>query len=219
MATWRSFAVLIGSLCLLLGAACTAKAPIETLPQAAEEPLARLVIDLRDPEPFAAGHLPGALNIQLSWGQLRDRIVSYVPDRGQPLAVRASSTSDAEEAAAILLDLGYEDFVRVVPDTGEETATLPVMSAEDLADELRAAAPPIVLDIRSADEFAEGVIPGSIQIDQDHGPEALAGLDPNAHYAVICAGGWRSSQLATYMRNHGFVNVTNVIDGMWAWED
>lgn len=200
-------------------AACTAKAPIESLPADAEEPTQRLVIDVRDPEPFAAGHLPGALNIQLSWDQLRDRTPSYVPDRAQPLAIRAQDQDSAEQAAAILLDLGYEDFKRITPAPGDESATLPLMSAEELAGALKAPGAPILLDIRSAGEFADGVIPGAIQIDQDQGPAALEGLDPAGHYAVICAGGWRSSQLATYMRRHGFEDVTNVIDGMWAWEE
>ena len=184
-----------------------------------EEARERMVIDLREPGPFAEGHLPGALNIQLGWEQLRGRMRSYVPDQSQPLAIRANSQSEAEQAAAILIDLGYQDFARITPTPEEETATLPLMSAAELAKQLKAPEAPIVLDIRTPDEFAEGVIPGEILIDEDHGPEALGSLDPGGHYAIICAGGWRSSQLATYMRNHGFTNVTNVIDGMSAWQD
>lgn len=225
--------ILLNCLCSISGGlllvACTAKAPIETLPpstpepnpaeKASEQAPERLVIDLREPGPFAAGHLPGALNIQLGWDQLRGRMGAYVPDRTQPLALRANSQSEAEQAAAILLDLGYQDFARITPAPSEETATLPLMSAAELAKQLKAPLAPIVLDIRTPDEFAEGVIKGAVLIDEDHGPEALKGLDPKGHYAIICAGGWRSSQLATYMRNHGFTDVTNVIDGMSAWQD
>lgn len=202
-------------------AGCTAKAPIEDV-GVAEEAAERLVVDVRDPEPFAAGHLPGALNIQLTWDQLEDRMDAYVPDRSTPLAVRAASEEDAQVAAAILLELGYQDFKRIVPEPGDETATLPLMTAEELAQTLAAtpeATRPIVLDIRTAEEFEGGVIPGAIRIDQDAGPAAVADLDRTRTYAVICAGGWRSSQLATYMRREGFEDVTNVIDGMWAWDE
>jgi len=144
---------------------------------------------------------------------------SYVPDRAQPLFVRAESLSDAEKAAAILLDLGYRDFKRVEPAPGTETATLPLMKAAELAQRLAEPDAPTVLDIRTPEEFAGGVIPGAMRIDEDRGPEAVRGLDPHGHYAIICAGGWRSSQLATWMRNHGFDDVTNVVDGMSAWDD
>jgi len=213
--------LLVLGLTSLLLPACTAKAPIESVGPA-ERAVERLVIDVRDPEPFAAGHLPGALNIQLSWNQLEDRMAAYVPDRTTPLAVRAASEEDAQIAAAILLDLAYEDFKRIEPQPGDETATLPLMSADDLAQMLTdptGPEQPIVLDIRTAAEFEDGVIPGAIRIDQDAGPAAIADLDRTRTYAVICAGGWRSSQLATYMRREGFKDVTNVIDGMWAWDE
>ena len=44
-------------------------------------------------------------------------------------------------------------------------------------------------------------------------------LDPAKRYAVICEGGWRSSQLASWMRREGFGEVVNVIDGMAGYRD
>lgn len=204
------------ALLAVLSLACAAKAPIKTTSQLEPE---RLVLDVREPKAFAAGHLPGALNIQLGWDQLRWRTPSYVPDRAQPLAVRAASQSDAEKAAAILLELGYSDFQRIEPGLGEETETLPLMTSAELAKRLGGQNPPLVLDIRTEKEFAKGVIAGALRIDEDQGPEAVRGLDPAGHYAIICAEGWRSSQLATWMRLQGFTDVTNVIDGMEGWDD
>ncbi len=66
------------ALLAVLSLACAAKAPIKTTSQLEPE---RLVLDVREPKAFAAGHLPGALNIQLGWDQLRWRTPSYVPDR------------------------------------------------------------------------------------------------------------------------------------------
>jgi len=217
---WLGLALaLFGAAC----ASCTEKAPIESVgggaADASAEAVERLVIDVRLPDAFAAGHLPGALNIQLGWGQLEGRTRSYVPDLAQPLFVRADSQSDAEESAAILRDLGYKDYKRIEPAPGEETETLPVMTAAELQAELAQPGAPVVLDIRTPSEFDDGVIDGAMQIDEDEGPVSVKDLDPNGHYAIICAGGWRSSQLATWMQNHGFTDVTNVIDGMSAWYD
>lgn len=177
---------------------------------------ARLVIDVREPALFAAGHAPGALNVQTGYGQLAGRIRFYVPDAVTPIAIRASSTREAEEAAAVLRDLGYQDIALAPEIAGE---TLDLTSLDALAARLASNDPPIVLDIRTAGEFATGTIQGAITIDQDHGPESVAGLDPSREYVVICEGGWRSSQLASWMKMNGFARVSNAIEGMAGWRD
>ena len=202
----------------LVLAACAARVPVE--PAGAGE--ARLVIDLRLPEDFAASHVPGALNIQLGWDQLEGRTLSYVPDLDQPIAIRATDQDEAERAAAILTELGYRDLARFDPPGGlasVETATLPLMSAVELALELAGEAPPIVLDIRHPSEFEDGVIDGAILIHEDEGPVSIDELDPGRRYAIVCEGGWRSSQLASWMELQGFDDVVNVLDGMAGWRD
>ena len=195
--------------------ACAARVPVE--PAAAGEE--RLVIDLRLPEDFAAGHLPGALNIQLGWDQLEGRTRSYVPDLDRPLALRATDRAEAERAAAVLTHLGYRDLARVEPTPEQETATLELGMAVDLARELGGPAPPVVLDIRHPRELEGGVIEGAVLIHEDEGPAAVAGLDPDRRYLIVCEGGWRSSQLASWMRIQGFDDVVNVLDGMAGWRE
>jgi hydroxyacylglutathione hydrolase len=202
----------------LVLAACAARVPVE--PAAPGE--ARLVIDLRLPEAFAAGHVPGALNIQLGWDQLEGRTLSYVPDLDQPLAIRAADQDEAERAAAILTELGYQDLARFDPPEGlaaVETATLPLISAADLARELASGAPPVVLDIRHPSEFEGGVIEGALLIHEDEGPASIEALDRARRYAIVCEGGWRSSQLQSWMATRGFGDVVNVLDGMAGWRD
>jgi len=177
------------------------------------------VIDLRLPEAYAAGHLPGSLNIQLGWDQLEGRTRSYVPDLDRPLAIRATDQDEAERAAAVLTELGYRDLARLDPDPAAETATLPLWSAAELADALAGPVPPIVLDIRHPNEFEDGVIAGAILIHEDEGPDEVAELDPARRYAIVCEGGWRSSQLASWMRIRGFDDVINVLDGMAGWRE
>ena len=202
-------------------AACGGREP-ETAPKPAApaaEALAagRLVIDVREPEPFAAGHLPGALNLQLGWDQLVHRVASYVPDRATALAVRAPSAKEAAEALERLAELGYDDALALETDPSAETATLELWSARELGIQLAGSAPPTVIDIRSAAEFESGWIDGALRVDQDEGLKLLPFLSHERTYAVICEGGWRSSQLASAMRREGFAHVVNVIDGMAGW--
>jgi rhodanese-related sulfurtransferase len=97
------------------------------------------------------------------------------------------------------------------------SATLPVITAEELLLELESDAPPIVLDVRTQDEWDTGVIEGALLLEQDEAPARTAEFDRARRYAVICEGGYRSSQLASWMVREGFVDVVNVIDGMAAW--
>jgi hydroxyacylglutathione hydrolase len=195
---------------------CTAKLPIEPAPSGGPQ---RLVIDTRDPGAFAQGHAEGALNIQLTWHQLEDRTRSYVPDLTRPIALRASTLSKAEEGAAIMQDLGYSNVTLFETGSAPETHALELMMAADLAQVIESGDAPMIIDIREQSEFDGGIIDIAKLVDQDQGPAAIEGLDKNARYLIICEGGWRSSQLASWMELQGFTDVVNVIDGMAGWRD
>ncbi len=175
----------------------------------------RLVIDTRAPDAFAAGHRAGAINLQSGWNQLRDRVRAYVTDRETPIAVRASDAAEAREAAGVLADLGYTDIVLAEP--GADEATLPTLLVSELLTQLAGDDPPVVIDVRTAGEWATGTIDGARLVEQDAAPALVSELDRALEYAIICEGGYRSSQLASLLRRAGFERVHNVIDGMAAW--
>lgn len=178
----------------------------------------RLVVDTRDPEEFAAGHLPGAVNLQWGWGQLRIRVSSYVPDPETPLALVAADEEQLALAAGLLEQHGYLDVTR--PAETEATARLATWTAADLAAALAGPAPPRVVDVRTSFEQALGAIPGALRVDPDEAAALV--LDPTGpfrtglDYAVICERGVRSSQLASWMQRNG-LRARNVLDGMAGW--
>lgn len=67
----------------------------------------------------------------------------------------------------------------------------------------------IILDVRRADEFAEGRIPGAINIaNEDIGEEEIAELpDKNQTIYVYCRSGNRSKQAAAKLVNLGYKNI------------
>ena len=174
-----------------------------------------LVVDIREPAEFAAGHVPGALNIQLGWSQLAERIEAYLPDQETSLAVRSQDKSQARLAISLLRREGYRDVTHFLPD--QEPAQLALWEAKKLRTELESAKPPIVIDVRSQAEYATGTIEGALLFEQDEASSRLDELAPEARYAIICEGGWPSSQLASLMKRKGFEQVVNVIDGMAGW--
>jgi len=214
-------------LCAALLAGCTAHEPAvvttqaktDDVPTSAADPRASepaLVIDLRHPAEFARGHAHAAINLQWSWSQLEERIAAYVPDRQTALRL-VGSQEDCVSARKLLAERGYaqvECATQLELDT-----TLSTWTVEDLARELASAEPPTVIDVRAQDEWKTGTIEGALLIDHDAAPGLVDKLDPTKRYAIICEGGFRSSQLASLLVRAGFEDVHNVIDGMYAWRE
>jgi molybdopterin/thiamine biosynthesis adenylyltransferase/rhodanese-related sulfurtransferase len=67
-----------------------------------------VVVDVREPEEFAAGHIPGAKHVPRSY--LESRIEAAVPDRAQHVVLYCASGNRSAYAARTLTeDLGYEN--------------------------------------------------------------------------------------------------------------
>jgi len=65
-----------------------------------------VVIDVREPEEFAAGHVGGSRNVPL--GQLEDKLPSTVKNKTVPLLLTCATGMRAQRALAIARKLGYE---------------------------------------------------------------------------------------------------------------
>jgi len=79
----------------------------------------------------------------------------------------------------------------------------------------------IVLDVRTSQEYAEGRIEGSKNLDvlkTDLFTTSIEKLDKSKTYYVICRSGTRSQKAANQMKEAGFKNVFNITGGMQAWE-
>jgi rhodanese-related sulfurtransferase len=77
----------------------------------------------------------------------------------------------------------------------------------------------IVLDIRTPEEYNEGIIEGAINIDfyADDFAQQLDTLDKDAHYVVYCNSGNRSGQANSTFEELGFTNVTEIEGGITNW--
>src|SRR5919199_1245138 len=91
-----------------------AKAEIrEIQPDEAEARLGQaLVLDVREPDEYEQGAIPGALHIPR--GQLETNIESRVPDHDQPIIVQCASGVRSAFAAKTLQELGYTNVVNLV---------------------------------------------------------------------------------------------------------
>ena len=79
----------------------------------------------------------------------------------------------------------------------------------------------VIIDVRTDDEVAEGIIQNAIHIDIYKGQEfvnEIEELDPDKNYYVYCRSGNRSGQACNIMDQLGFENAYNLEGGILEWE-
>lgn len=93
----------------------------------------------------------------------------------------------------------------------------PVTPAEVAAQSKNPRTAPLLLDVRSAAEFAGGHVPGAVNIPVGQ-IEARAGEIPRDRPVVVyCEVGGRSRLAATQLRNRGYANVREMTGSLSAW--
>lgn len=82
------------------------------------------------------------------------------------------------------------------------------------------AADTVILDVRTAAEFAEGHIPGAINLDVESPDfaDAVRELDPSVPYAVYGRSGTRSQVALELMTAGGLTAAYHLGGGIGAWE-
>ena len=70
-----------------------------------------------------------------------------------------------------------------------------------------------LVDVRSAAEFADGHVKGSVNIPVDQVQSQLDKFKDKKHIVVFCRSGMRSSQAKSILKRNGFTNVTD--GGTW----
>jgi len=78
----------------------------------------------------------------------------------------------------------------------------------------------VILDVRTAGEVSEGIIPGAIHLDIFMGQgflDGLEALDKSKNYYVYCRSGNRSGQACAIMNSVGFETTHNLIGGFMEW--
>ena len=73
-----------------------------------------------------------------------------------------------------------------------------------------------LIDVREADEFASGHLPGAINLPLSDFLERYGELDKDKSYHIICRSGARSAQACAFLEEEGY-DVTNVAGGTIAW--
>jgi hydroxyacylglutathione hydrolase len=180
-----------------------------------------VLIDLRSPEAFGAGHPVGAINI--GFGPRVGYWAGWIVPEGAPLVLLISDPKQSDEISRQLARVGFDAVAGYIEggfaawrDARCAVATLDLLPARDLRDRLRSREDITVVDVRSPGEWQAGHIDESINIPVGELTSRAAELTGSATAATICESGFRSSLAASLLQRAG-VPVVNVSDGIAAY--
>jgi glyoxylase-like metal-dependent hydrolase (beta-lactamase superfamily II)/rhodanese-related sulfurtransferase len=181
-----------------------------------------LVLDVRPGEQFAAGHVPGSVNIAMS-GQFASWAGALLGLAACPVLI-AESQEELSEARMRLARVGLEDArgylkggIKGWSEAGLPLAQLSQINVEALRERLQGSGVQ-VLDVRREPEWEAGHIEGATWWPLDNFKVAPPEIDHAIPIAVHCKGGYRSMIACSLLQRAGFQNVVNVVGGFDAWQ-
>lgn len=182
-----------------------------------------IVLDVRDSERFASGHLAGSLNIPLG-----GRFCSWagtVLDPTHQFAIVADLNKHVE-AAVRLGRVGFDNIAGYLAggalSLGQRPALIRqtvLLTAESLTGALASDDPPVVIDVRTLDEWRSSHIDGSHNIPLNELKQRIDEVPLDRSVVVHCQTGYRSAIAASLMRQHGGLDVADLIGGIVAWQE
>lgn len=179
-----------------------------------------IVLDVRPALRFAAGHLPGAVNLQFNRADLADRALLALP-RDLEIVVHGEPEAVAGEAVDLLIGAGFRvaGYLRgglaAWEDAGKPVARLRVMSVDDLHANISDFQ---VIDARERHEYRRGHIEGAFLLPSTSAWANASSVPDNLALAVHCADIARSGLVASILTRAGR-DVSLVAGGMNAWRE
>lgn len=95
------------------------------------------------------------------------------------------------------------------------------LSQEEWAARLSQDENAVIVDVRTPEEWCEGIIPGAILLDiyqPQEFMEGLQSLDKSKSYYVYCKAGGRSMNACAVMEESGFAQAYNLVGGFLQWK-
>jgi hydroxyacylglutathione hydrolase len=180
-------------------------------------------LDIRPGDQFAAGHVPGSINIPLS-GQFASWAGTILGLSSRPVLIAATPEQLSEARlrlarVGIEAERGYmEGGIAGWRRAGFDLATLREINVQELQQQLLASKMH-VLDVRREAEWMAGHVEGAAWWPLDRFRVAPPEVDLNVPLAVHCQSGYRSIIACSLLQRAGFRNVVNVSGGFGAWQE
>lgn len=168
----------------------------------AQDVNSKIVVDVRTPEEFQEGAYPGAINIPVDDLMVRFEELGKNPAR--EIVVYCASGARSAYAQRMLMQMGYAHvkngggIAAMMADVDTKPSTV-IASNE-----------PVVVDVRTMNEFRGGAYPGAINIPLDDLQMRISELGSKSREITLyCASGARSAYGQRVLQQLGFTKVRN----------
>jgi hydroxyacylglutathione hydrolase len=184
-----------------------------------------IVMDTRDPEAYAGGHIPDSYSI---WSQGLPVFGGWIADHATRIFLVLSHMDELEEAVLALARIGVDHVEGVLAggfdawrDAGLPLAYSGVASPEAVKNSLHSLH---ILDVREDSEFEEeGHIERASHLYVGYLEQHIKAIKPplkkDDSIVVTCSVGHRASLASSILKRQGFSKVNNLLGGMTAWEN
>ncbi len=179
------------------------------------------LLDVRGAADFEGAHLDGALNIGLQ-GKYATWCGTLLSHEAPIVVIGEPGQED--EAVMRLGRIGFDNVagylrggMEALRDRPELVKSIDRITAVALAGQFSTEDRPIVLDVRSEQEWAAGHVGGSQNVPLNHLRQRLAEIPATGPVVVHCESGYRSAIAASLLAQSGRTNVQDLVGGFKAW--
>lgn len=185
--------------------------------EAAAESTGALILDARNDKDFAKGFIPQSINIGLN-GDFAPWVGAMIVDVKQPILLVTDSGKE-EEAVTRLSRVGFDNVLGHLKDgfeawknAGKETDIVNRITPEQFASEVKIGESKII-DVRKESEYAAEHIEEAYSKPLAYINDWVKDINPQEHFYLHCAGGYRSMVAASILQARGYRNFTEVEGG------
>ena len=176
-----------------------------------------LLLDTRDNGVFAKGFIPQSINIGIT-GDFAPWVGALIADVKQPILL-ITALGMEEETVTRLTRVGFDNLIGYLQGgfdawraAGYEVDVVNRITADQFANELKVGESKVV-DVRRESEYEAEHVDEAYSKPLAYINEWAKDINPEEHFYMHCAGGYRSMMAASILQARGYRNFTEIEGG------
>ena len=181
-----------------------------------------LIIDVRSEYEYEKGHLLNAINLPYDDDDFKSELNEIIDYKDKTVLVYCRSGNRSEKAAVKLVDNSFNNVKNVTDCVDEydyklvKVDNITGREAEKMINDDKHDKDLIILDVREPKDFNNGHLLNAINIPIENIDKRMDELRnyKSKDIIVYCNTGRKSAEVAEKLVEHGFTDVTNIVDGV-----
>jgi rhodanese-related sulfurtransferase len=186
--------------------------------EVAAESANALILDTRNNDEFYKAFIPQSVNIGIN-GDFAPWVGSLIADVKQPILLVTDEGQELETVTR-LARVGFDNQIGHLKgginswkEAGKETDSINRITADTFETKFKNSENPVVIDIRRESEYAAEHVNDAYSKPLAYINEWMKDINPEEHFFLHCAGGYRSMIAASILQARGYRNFTEIAGG------